>query len=72
MDLILLPGVAFTRTGGRLGHGAGYYDKYLNRLSKLENPNKVILIGLAFKEQIVNELPQDINDVTLDSVITSD
>lgn len=86
---MLAPGVAFTREGGRCGHGMGYYDKYFeslfksfpNRLADAElrgNLNekllqkKTILIALAFKEQIVAELPLEATDVILDKIITSD
>lgn len=71
LDLILLPGVAFSRAGGRMGHGMGYYDKYLaemfaanpqrkslelNARTELKlEANKTILLGLALNEQIVNE-----------------
>lgn len=75
LDLILLPGVAFTKRGGRCGHGMGYYDKFLERLFTAgQTPrDKVKLIGLAFAEQMVDakELPLDDNDVMLDEVITS-
>lgn len=69
--------MAFTLQGGRCGHGMGYYDKFLKRLFAAKNcpsRDKVTLIGLAFKEQIVEEkcLPVDAHDVPLDLVITSE
>jgi len=69
-----LPGVAFTQSGGRLGHGMGYYDKFLARLSQLNSNQKTILLALAFKEQIVdeNDLPLDEHDQKVDVVVTSD
>lgn len=74
LDLILLPGVAFSSSGGRLGHGMGYYDKYLHKYFDTFNRkiNKTHLIGLAFREQIVDdgELPLDPLDYPLDFVLT--
>lgn len=78
LDLILLPGVAFSQNGGRLGHGMGYYDKYLhtyfNRFPDSAQINKTLLIGLGFKEQIVDDdqLPLDKFDYPLDIILTSD
>ena len=68
-----MPGVAFASLGGRCGHGRGYYDKYLsNYFAKY--PGQALLIGLAFKEQIVDEahLPLDSHDCPIDVVLTSD
>ena len=73
LDLILVPGLAFTRTGGRCGRGRGYYDTYLARaLSSL--PSQPTTIGLAFAEQLVEEeeLPTDEHDHNIDFVISSD
>lgn len=87
--MILLPGVAFTKNGGRMGHGMGYYDKYLtglfdacpNRIAPSEwrsnldrkmKEGKTALIGLAFNQQIVDNVPLDSTDVLLDKVITSE
>lgn len=76
LDLILIPGVAFTNAGGRCGHGMGYYDKYLHTYFQTYDRkiNKTHLIGLAFREQIVNNenLPLDPLDFPLDTVLTSD
>lgn len=73
--MILVPGVAFTRKGDRLGHGMGYYDKYLQeyfaKYPNIENCRKTHLIGLAFNEQIVEVLPVDPSDWTLDSLLTA-
>lgn len=72
LDLILLPGVAFSTTLQRLGHGAGFYDEFLStykqKWSKLP-----ALIGLALQEQIVpeNSLPVEDHDYGLDQIITS-
>lgn len=80
-----MPGVAFTRQGGRLGHGMGYYDKFLhehfnkNPHRNTDSPQsiadkiaakKTILLGLALKEQIVDEVPLDETDVLLDDIVT--
>lgn len=68
-----MPGVAFTKNGDRLGHGMGYYDKYLhsyfNRFPN-NNQHQTVLIGLAFREQIVEILPIDENDWKLDIVLS--
>jgi 5-formyltetrahydrofolate cyclo-ligase len=74
LDLVLLPGVAFTQTGNRLGHGMGFYDKYLDAYFK-RHPNtdshQTYLIGLAHREQIVddNQLPTEATDWPLNCVI---
>jgi 5-formyltetrahydrofolate cyclo-ligase len=80
LDLFLLPGVAFTASGKRCGHGRGYYDKYLARYFQrypekcMDRTNKTVLIGLAFKEQMVDsfKMPLDPYDFPLDLVLTSD
>lgn len=78
LDLILMPGVAFSRSCSRLGHGMGYYDKYLhsyfNRFPDRVKINKTLLIGLAFREQVVDDdqLPIETFDYPLDLVLTSD
>lgn len=74
LDLILVPGVAFTLTGGRCGHGMGYYDKYFHSYFDKYAKSRTNLIGLAFREQIVDEnrLPIDVHDYPMDVVITSD
>ncbi|PVH14262.1 5-formyltetrahydrofolate cyclo-ligase [Candidozyma duobushaemuli] len=68
LDLILVPGVAFTQGGKRLGRGAGYYDKFLSQYSKIHGCVPY-LIGLAFEQQLVDDLPQDDHDWWLDEVL---
>jgi 5-formyltetrahydrofolate cyclo-ligase len=51
--IILVPGVAFSEAGVRLGRGAGFYDRFL----KL-NPHS-LRVGVAFKEQVARDLPKD-------------
>lgn len=78
LDLIILPGVAFTKCGNRLGHGMGYYDKYLTRFfarhPNVQTDKEIMLIGVAFKQQLVDmkELPMESHDFKLDLVVTSD
>ncbi|CAF4837785.1 unnamed protein product, partial [Rotaria magnacalcarata] len=50
IDLIIVPGLGFTLDGSRLGHGKGYYDRYLNSLN-----GNFYTIGLAFREQILEK-----------------
>uniref|UniRef100_U5EYE0 5-formyltetrahydrofolate cyclo-ligase n=1 Tax=Corethrella appendiculata TaxID=1370023 RepID=U5EYE0_9DIPT len=74
LNLILLPGVAFTLNGSRCGHGMGYYDKFLKNYFEKFPQKQTKLIGVGFKEQILDEslLPLDPHDYPLDEVITSD
>jgi 5-formyltetrahydrofolate cyclo-ligase len=61
---IILPMLGFDRTGGRIGYGAGYYDRFL---SKNQNLRK---IGIAFACQEVESLPVDENDIRMDVIIS--
>lgn len=65
LQVVLVPGVAFDLSGFRLGHGSGYYDRFLGRLSP-----KVRKVGLAYDWQIVQELPRETHDVPVDLVVT--
>ena len=62
--LILMPGVAFSLDGGRIGYGAGYYDIYLEQHSA----SKKVAVGYDF--QIVDELPIEEHDIKPDFIIT--
>jgi 5-formyltetrahydrofolate cyclo-ligase len=61
-DLVLVPGVAFDRRGGRLGRGSGCYDRSL--------PDAPFLSGLAFDFQLVETVPRAPHDRTMDAVVT--
>jgi len=65
LDLIMVPGVAFDRQGGRTGHGKGYYDKLLQH-AKATTP----LVALAFECQIFPEIPCESHDIYMDKVVT--
>jgi 5-formyltetrahydrofolate cyclo-ligase len=65
IDLVIAPGLAFDRRGGRIGYGKGYYDRLLNRLG-----SQVPRIALAFDFQVLDTVPQDENDIRVDAIIT--
>lgn len=65
IDLLLIPGLAFTRTGGRLGRGGGFYDRFLVRVHP-----RAVKIGVCFHAQLVPELPVEVHDHEVDLVIT--
>jgi 5-formyltetrahydrofolate cyclo-ligase len=65
VDFFVVPGVAFDRHGGRLGHGRGYYDRLLAHA----RPDAT-LAGLCFEVQLVDEVPMSGHDVRLDYVVT--
>ncbi len=64
-ELLLVPGLAFNEHCARLGHGGGYYDQYIAKLS-----GDCMTIGIAFDEQIVEDIPMDTNDKYVDYVVT--
>lgn len=66
IDLVLMPGVAFDKNGGRIGYGGGFYDKFLKKVR--ENTLK---IALAYDFQILNEIPLEEHDIKIDGIITN-
>ncbi|MEI6518617.1 MAG: 5-formyltetrahydrofolate cyclo-ligase [bacterium] len=63
IDLIIVPGVAFSRNGARLGYGGGYYDGLLAQTESLK-------IAVAYSGQVYNEIPTDEYDIMMDYLIT--
>jgi len=66
-DILVVPLLAFTRAGGRLGYGGGYYDR---TLEALRNGGKPLVVGYAFGAQEVDALPLSPLDQPLDWVVT--
>lgn len=63
-DLIVVPGVAFDARGGRLGHGAGYYDLTLAAAPR------ALRVGFAHEFQVVDEVPANAADQPVDVIVT--
>jgi 5-formyltetrahydrofolate cyclo-ligase len=63
-DLILVPGLAFTRSGYRLGYGGGYYDQLLS------TPRRAATLGACFQVQLVDEIPHDLHDIPVGNLVT--
>ncbi|MDR2705154.1 MAG: 5-formyltetrahydrofolate cyclo-ligase [Planctomycetaceae bacterium] len=65
LDVVLVPGFAFDKSGNRLGRGKGYYDRFLSQFT-----SETLLIGLAFECQIVEQVPVDVWDCPVSIVVT--
>ena len=65
IDAVIVPGLAFSRDGDRLGQGGGWYDRLLADLR-----DDCTSIGVAFEDQLVDDLPTEEHDVQVDMVIT--
>jgi 5-formyltetrahydrofolate cyclo-ligase len=63
LDAVVVPGLAFDRAGHRLGFGQGYFDRFLQGLG-------AVRIGLAYRFQVVPEVPAEPWDVPMDYVVT--
>jgi 5-formyltetrahydrofolate cyclo-ligase len=71
IDLAVIPGVAFTPDGRRLGRGRGYYDRLLARLTSHGSHARVpYLIGICWPFQLVTTIPTEPHDICVDCVIT--
>lgn len=66
-DALLLPLIAFDSRGHRLGYGAGYYDR---TVSALRRQRPMLMIGLAYDEQEVDEVPAEGHDQIMDGIVT--
>ncbi len=65
IDLVVVPGLAFDPHGNRLGRGGGYYDRFLRRLRRT-----AATVGLAFDVQIIDAVPADDRDFSVDIIVT--
>lgn len=65
IDLLIVPGVAFTRQGDRMGYGGGYYDRFIPRCTRAR------ILSLAFEEQLYEELPTEEHDLRIPELITA-
>jgi 5-formyltetrahydrofolate cyclo-ligase len=65
IDFVLVPGVAFDRTGRRMGYGGGYYDRLLPLLSP-----RVARVAGAFDVQLVDRVPAAPHDIAVDAIVT--
>lgn len=77
-ELILVPGLAFDRCGGRLGRGAGYYDRALAGIGLQAGRRATAdragimprTMGVAFDLQLVDGVPMDEQDVRMEAVVS--
>lgn len=65
-EIVFCPGIAFDLKGVRIGHGEGYYDRFLAK------KKDVLKIGLAFELQLFDELPVESHDVLMNAIITEE
>ena len=61
----IVPGLAFSRSGARLGYGGGWYDRFLSKANPLS-----ISLGVAYPFQIVDDLPLEPHDLPLANIVT--
>ena len=66
-DILIVPLLAFDRTGNRIGYGAGYYDM---TIAKLRAMKPAVAIGIAFAAQEIAKVPVTPRDARLDLVLT--
>ncbi len=65
IDLVIVPGVGFSPTGLRLGRGLGFYDRFLAQHDFIGRS-----CGLAFEDQVIEDLPTLDHDVPLSMLVT--
>ncbi|HUC33133.1 MAG TPA: 5-formyltetrahydrofolate cyclo-ligase [Ilumatobacteraceae bacterium] len=65
VEFVVVPGLAFTTDGCRLGYGAGYYDGFLSTIPGVPNA------GVCFAEQLVDTLPMEPHDIRVQRVVTA-
>ncbi len=66
VDVVIVPGVAFDRRGGRVGYGGGFYDRLFARAPS------VPAVAVGFAVQLVDEVPQGRSDSPVDVIVTED
>jgi 5-formyltetrahydrofolate cyclo-ligase len=64
LHAVVVPGMAFTKTGARVGRGAGLYDRFLQT-----QPGTLLKVGVCFSFQVLSELPREKHDVNVDLLV---
>lgn len=84
LDVIVLPGMLFDRTGGRLGHGKGYYDRYIRRTRQFAAEHGrappvlctlLLTVGIALRSQLLpagQSVPKSELDETMHYIVSAD
>lgn len=67
IGLILMPGLAFDRKGGRIGYGGGFYDRFIGNMNR-----EVVKLAIAYHFQIIDDVPVDEHDIRVDGIITDE
>ncbi len=70
--LVVTPGLAFDRAGGRLGRGKGFYDGWLHRNRHLLSRATLRPVGFGYEEQLIEQVPMDEGDVFLPRLVLGD
>ncbi len=63
--LMIVPGLAFDKTGNRLGYGKGFYDRYLKKY-----PGGIVTMAVCFEKQVAEAVPHDTGDIPVDFLVT--
>jgi 5-formyltetrahydrofolate cyclo-ligase len=72
-DIVLVPGLAFDRQGGRLGYGGGYYDRFAEAAisgADINNATNTLWLGVSFDAQFIDDVPTEEHDLKMDGWIT--
>lgn len=74
LDVLVVPGVAFSEGLTRLGHGAGFYDDFIKRYRSHYSNSKPLLVGIALPDQLVDAaaIPMEEHDEALDYLVVED
>lgn len=69
--LVVTPGLAFDTSGGRLGFGKGYYDRFIAHCRSVDSANTILFVGVCFRTQILEKIPAGEYDCILDGLISN-
>ena len=69
-EAVIVPGLAYTKDGARLGYGGGFYDRFYELMGQQEK--EITWIGIGYEEQITDQIPMDQFDIKLNILITNE
>lgn len=68
LDMLIMPGLGFTKDGKRLGRGAGFYDSFLHAYKRTFGKFP-FLVGICIREQLTQRIPMELHDICLDRIV---